>query len=76
VVQRPALHAVAALATSAATVAKDRTRPRPTLRRGAAVAARAASAGPAEVSSRAGREPVRPCGTRLPIEARRRIRRR
>ena len=46
--------------------ATGRTRTRPTLRREAAGAARAASAGPAAAEGRAGREPVRPCHTRLP----------
>ena len=56
-VQRPALHAVAAMAATAAT---GRTRPRPTPRRGAA------AAGPAAAQGRAGREQVRPLCTRLP----------
>ena len=43
-----------------------RTRPRPTPRRGAAGAAGAAAAGPAAAQGHAGREPVRPCCTRLP----------
>ena len=56
--QRPAPHAVAAMAATAATAATGRTRLRPTPRREAAGRAEAASAGPAVAEGRDGREPV------------------
>lgn len=61
--RRLAPHAVVVAATAAT---GRRTRTRPTLRRGAAVAVRVAVAGLAVAQDRAGREPVRPSRTRLP----------
>lgn len=57
--EQPALHAVAATATTAAIVVTDRARTHPTPRRGAAGVAGAASVGRAAAQGRAGHEMVR-----------------
>ena len=61
-VERPALHAVAAMAATA--VGPTRTRPSP--RQGAAGQAGAVSLGPVAAEGRAGREQAHPWRTRLP----------
>jgi hypothetical protein len=63
--QPTALRAVDAMAAIGVTAATGRTHPRLTPRREAVGAARVAAEGPAATKSRAGRQPVRPCGTRL-----------